>query len=267
MMPQATIRVVLIEDDPGDARMIEGMLSAEKNPRFELQHFQSLQAGIEGLRARHADVVLLDLGLPDSNGLPTLSKAIAASGGLPIIVLASGDVTPIVEERIKVGGRVFLPKAQITSTALVEAILAQTGRDGAGKPKDTSTAHSIKVLVVEDNYGDLALIRLMLGADKSVRFEVIHASKLAAALDMLARNPDIMLLDLSLPDSDGLETLQSVRARDPNIPIIILTGAEDRQKAVETLANGAQDYLVKGKADGYLLARTIMRRVNLAQAS
>ena len=274
-MIQATIRVLLIEDDPGDARMIEGMLSSEKNHRFELRRFETLQAGLEGLRARHVDVVLLDLGLPDNEGLSTLSKVIALGAGVPILVLAGPEVTPVVEERIKIGGRVFLRKAQLTSGNLLEAILEQTGRgrsltdlsgNGRGN-QDSGTLPTVRVLVVEDNYGDLALIRLMLGGEKSAHFELIYASKLSSAFEALERGADVMLLDLSLPDSDGLRTLQSVRARDAVIPIIVLTGAEDRQKAVESLANGAQDYFVKGKVDGYLLARTILRRVRIGQAA
>jgi DNA-binding response OmpR family regulator len=277
-MAQVTIRVLLMENDPGDALMIEGMLSSETTHRFDWQHFETLQAGLEGLRMRHVDVVLLDLSLPDSDGLSTLSKVIAAGAGVPIIVLAGPEVTPAVEERIKIGGRVFLRKAQLTLGNLVEAILEQTGRgrsnlsgtdlSGSGRERpDSGTRPTVRVLVVEDNYGDLALIRLMLGSEKSAHFEIIHASKLASAFEALDRGADVMLLDLSLPDSNGLHTLQRVRARDAVIPIIILTGAEDRQKAVESLANGAQDYFVKGKVDGYLLARTILRRVNIGQAA
>jgi DNA-binding response OmpR family regulator len=276
MMTQVTIRVVLIENDPAGARLIERLLSSERNHHFELRRFETLQAGLEGLRDRHVDVVLLDLNLPDNAGLSTLSKVIASSAGAPIIVLAGSEATPAVEERIKIGGRVFLRKAQLTLVNLLEAILDQTGRgfsltDWSGNDRaypDSRTLQTVRVLVVEDNYGDLALIRMMLGSAKSAHFELIHASKLSSAFEALDRGgADVMLLDLSLPDSDGLHTLQRVRARDATTPIIVLTGAEDRQKAVESLANGAQDYFVKGKVDGYLLARTILRRVSFGQTA
>lgn len=274
MKHQATIRVVLIDGNAADAQMIGGLLTATKDYRFELQTFKTLQAGLIGTRARRADVVLLDLSLPDSQGLPALSKVVAATSGVPIVVLAGADVTAAIEERIKVGGRVFLRKAQLSSTVLIDAILEQTGRTRSGESDSGRTAQpnsksipNVSVLVVEDNYGDLALIRLMLATEKSAHFEIIHASKLGAALALMHRGADIMLLDLSLPDSDGLPTLRTVRERDPNIPIIVLTGSEDRQKAVESLANGAQDYLVKDKVDGYLLARTILRRVNLGRTA
>ena len=69
------------------------------------------------------------------------------------------------------------------------------------------------------------------------------------------------LLDLTLPDSQGLETLQRVRGKDPATPIVILAQPGDRSNAVHALDKGAQDYLVKGQVDSYLLGQTILRRV------
>jgi DNA-binding response OmpR family regulator len=85
--------------------------------------------------------------------------------------------------------------------------------------------------------------------------------QLSAALECIHRYLDVVLLDLNLPDSQDLETLHRLREREPNLPIIVVTGIEDRRKAVEALANGAQDYLVKGHADGHLLERAILRCV------
>jgi DNA-binding response OmpR family regulator len=81
------------------------------------------------------------------------------------------------------------------------------------------------------------------------------------ALDSIRGDLDVVLLDLNLPDSHDLDTLHRLRARDSHVPVIVVTGIEDRRTAVEALANGAQDYLVKGRVDGHLLERAILRFV------
>jgi DNA-binding response OmpR family regulator len=123
------------------------------------------------------------------------------------------------------------------------------------------TDKTIAVLVVEDYPSDLALMRQMLASASPVRFEIIHASNLSSAIAQVGSGPDIVLLDLNLPDSQDLNTLRSMRAAAPTTPIIILTGMSDRGNAVKALANGAQDYLVKGRVDGHLLVRAILRHL------
>jgi CheY-like chemotaxis protein len=120
----------------------------------------------------------------------------------------------------------------------------------------------IRILVVEDNPGDIALIRLAISSIKTAECEVSCARRLSAALEYLKPGPDVILLDLNLPDSQDLETLRTLREMEPAIPVIVITGIEDRQKAVEALENGAQDYLVKGHADGHLLGKAILRCLN-----
>src|SRR5437667_1050022 len=122
----------------------------------------------------------------------------------------------------------------------------------------------IRVLLIEDNPGDAKLVGLMLKAAPEPGFDVQHVEDLQTALaQMKLQAFDVLLLDLNLPDSRELSTLGRVHAHDPSIPIVILTGIEDRQKAVEALAQGATDYLVKGKADAHLLERAILRCVKV----
>jgi DNA-binding response OmpR family regulator len=121
----------------------------------------------------------------------------------------------------------------------------------------------VRVLIVEDNEGDFVLARRMLAAMKSAQLIPIPAGTLSAALEALQRPVDLVLLDLNLPDSQDLDTLRRLRARAPELPILILTGIEDRQKAVQALSEGAQDYLVKGRVDAHLLERAILRQLHL----
>lgn len=116
----------------------------------------------------------------------------------------------------------------------------------------------IRVLLVEDNPGDVVLIRQMLAEDPRHRFEPIDVPRLADARDRLDRGGfGAVLLDLSLPDSWGLESFRAVRGLAPELPIVVLTGLDDEALAVEAVQEGAQDYLVKGQTDGRRLAHAL----------
>ena len=116
----------------------------------------------------------------------------------------------------------------------------------------------VTVLLVEDNLGDARLMREMLRDPSPAAYEVRPVESRKAAGDYLAANSaDIVLLDLGLPDADGLESLQTVRAVAPRVPVVVLTGRDDEALAVQALNEGAQDYLVKGQIDARGLRRAL----------
>src|SRR5256885_17056610 len=115
-----------------------------------------------------------------------------------------------------------------------------------------------KVLLIEDNPGDARLIREMLAEDPETPFEMHCADRLAHGLEHLAAGETgLVLLDLSLPDSFGLETFAKVYAHSPTVPIIVLTGHDDQTMALSAVKGGAQGYLVQGKLDPELLVRSL----------
>ncbi len=114
------------------------------------------------------------------------------------------------------------------------------------------------VLLIEDNPGDARLIREILAEESAVPFRLTHADRLSRGLELLAQDDvDLVLLDLSLPDSHGLDTFSKVYAHSPKVPIIVLSGNDDQQLALYAVKSGAQDYLVKGKIDRELLLKAI----------
>jgi len=116
----------------------------------------------------------------------------------------------------------------------------------------------IRVLLVEDNPGDARLFTELLRDAGASHLTLVQVDRLAAALDRLSCDSfDVMLLDLSLPDADGLDTLVRAHAQAPKIPIVVLTSHDDEAVAVRAVRAGAQDYLVKGHVDGELLVRSI----------
>ncbi len=119
-------------------------------------------------------------------------------------------------------------------------------------------SRTLKVLLVEDNGGDALLVRSMLDDVAPSRFEIVHAVRLADGVrGLLDGGFDCVLLDLSLPDAQGLDGLGQVRTVATNVPVIVLSGGTDEELAVGAVAAGAQDYLVKGETDPKLLARSI----------
>ena len=118
---------------------------------------------------------------------------------------------------------------------------------------------SIRVLLVEDNAGDARLVREHLAdAPGAQGFILEDAPTLAAASVAHGRAAsDVVLLDLSLPDSFGLETLKRWQSIAPALPVIVFTGSDDEAMAVTAVREGAQDYLVKGSIDGVLLSQAI----------
>jgi diguanylate cyclase (GGDEF)-like protein len=114
----------------------------------------------------------------------------------------------------------------------------------------------IRLLLVEDNAGDARLIRELLADRGGGGFRLEWVSGLKEALARLAAGGvDLVLVDLSLPESCGLGTLERVLAAAPRVPAIVLTGLDDEVAALEAVRKGAQDYLVKGQFDGALLVR------------
>jgi len=120
------------------------------------------------------------------------------------------------------------------------------------------TDKAIRVLMVEDNPGDVTLMKVMLAEAGEGHFAAESASSLSAGLErMAAGDIDVVLLDLTLPDAHGLETVTRVRKAAPKIPVVVLTGLDDEELALASMHTGAQDYLVKGSVDCRLLARSI----------
>ncbi len=115
----------------------------------------------------------------------------------------------------------------------------------------------MRILQIEDNPADSDLVQEML-KEAPGDFTIEVRPMLGEGLDFLASHDvDVVLLDLGLPDGNGLKTLSKLQAKSPRLPVVIMTGSNDEAIAIQAVKLGAQDYLVKGQVDGRLLHRTL----------
>ena len=125
----------------------------------------------------------------------------------------------------------------------------------------------LQVLLVEDNPTDALLLQEALAHVTSMAFEVTAVARLGEGLTRLRERPfHVVLLDLSLPDSQGLETCTTMARQARGVPIVVLTAFADETLAVRALREGAQDYLIKGQVQGPMLARAIRYAIERQRA-
>jgi serine phosphatase RsbU (regulator of sigma subunit) len=139
----------------------------------------------------------------------------------------------------------------------LDFVASEKSSSGESTPKPAEPAKRFRVLLIEDDVADAALVEKLLREGTS-SFEVVCAACLSAGLARLGEGGiDVVLLDLSLPDSQGLDTLERARASAATVPIVVLTGLDDRATGKRAVRHGAQDFLVKGRFESNLLGRSL----------
>ena len=127
-------------------------------------------------------------------------------------------------------------------------------------------SNAIKILLVEDNPGDARLLQEIFKEGKTAKFEIVLVDRISEAIRTLQETDfDLILLDLSLPDSNGIDTFRKISKEKPQIPIVLLTGLDDEALAVKLVQEGAQDYLVKGQINNKSLLRSVRYAVERNQ--
>lgn len=118
--------------------------------------------------------------------------------------------------------------------------------------------NQIKILLIEDNPGDVRLIQDIIKESGNTRYELSHADGLSSGMEFLTKSEyDVLLLDLGLPESQGLSTLNKILSLSLKLPIVVLTSLTDEMAGVMAVQKGIQDYLVKGRLDSNLLVHSI----------
>jgi CheY-like chemotaxis protein len=126
------------------------------------------------------------------------------------------------------------------------------------------TSQPIQVLYVEDDCDDILLVREQLEIDELAKFKIETVGSISSALERLSEfRPDVVLLDLNLPDSNGIQTITAIIDNYPFLPVVVYSSyQEDFDFSLNILQAGAQDYLVKGDTDLKLLSRSIQYAIH-----
>lgn len=128
-------------------------------------------------------------------------------------------------------------------------------------------ARPIQVLLIEDDPDDVLLLKEAIAAGSAGQLRVTHADRLSTGLERIGEGPcDVVLLDLNLPDSQGLDTLTRLCTQAPRVPVVVLSGLGDEAIVNEAVTRGAQDYLVKGEVSGVLLVRVLRYAIERKRA-
>ena len=128
---------------------------------------------------------------------------------------------------------------------------------------DNMVYKKIKVLLIEDNQADARLIRDLLEESDTITFEIIHTKRLLDGIIFLEDiDFDVILLDLDLPDSKGIDTLNKTKSKSKGIPIVILTGSVIQRENIRKCIDGAERYLVKGYTDSNALITNICEAID-----
>lgn len=260
------LEILLIEDNPGDVRLTAEMLKQAKL-------LNRLTVAVDGEQAlamlQHSgvyayqplpDLILLDLNLPGLDGRDLLDR-IKESPGLariPVVVLTQSGADADVRRAYDAYACCYVRKPLDIDQFL--GVMQSVGHfwlSVVTLPGSGARADALPVLLVEDEPGDARLVRELL-REVEPRYHLETAATLAEALRQLAQQRfAAVLLDLGLPDSQGLPTLRAVLQAAGSVPLVVLSGRDDETVAIRAIQLGAQDYVVKGRGDGQHLARAL----------
>ena len=279
---QNTNRVLIADDDPVILDIVQTLVEREGYEAVTAQN------GREAYRILHKDAdfraVIFDMVMPHLEGADLLHQMQTEKrlSRIPVIIMSSSDDLNMLSKGIGTGAVAFVPKPftpdQMRNVLRLVTLKDSESPRNPGPPIEIEApgrpiAKTIRVLLVEDNPGEAIVIEsVLLKAAAKIpqlsRVAVSRAGLLSEGIERILDGVvDIVFLDLSLPDSEGLDTLKRILEQDPGVPVVVLTGTEDRTFASQAMKLGAQDYLVKGQVNEPGMIRAVRYAFEVRQES
>ena len=261
-------RILFVDDEP-DVLTTYKRFAKKRGLTFDLA--LSGEDALALIEHTQYAVVVTDFRMPGMDGLDVIDRIqLVQPNTVFIMVTASTDLY-LPEERSAtqvISAIVMKPwDYSDLGTALTRASKLHAHRQLAAS-SETCTCARETVLLVEDNPGDAELVAVKLAGLDGRNYDVIHVELLRDALLLLEDQTfSVVLVDLSLPDARGLDSVRRIRKKHKSMPIVVFTGNTDHELALEALQAGAQDYLVKNKADPSALDRAIRYSIERKDSS
>jgi signal transduction histidine kinase len=282
------MKILLVEDNSADADLTCEALRECK----VAMDVSTVIDGVEALKylrheppyenAEKPDVVLLDLNLPKKDGREVLEeiKTSLSLKAIPVGILTTSDAETDIRNSYRLGANFYITKpvglneffdtirtvgdfwlsvVKLPVHERLEAWKKQLEHDARMSAAARSPQQvEISVLLIEDNPADADYVKEILRDNDGVHFTIETVGTLQAASERLKIGGlDAVIADLGLPDSQGLETFKAIQAQAPNLPIVVLSGLDDSDVALNAVRVGAQDYLCKNDIDPGRLNQTI----------
>lgn len=257
---EPTESILYVDDDPLACRAFQRTLH---HTGFRIDTAASGYEAIELVGRTAYAVVATDLKMPGMDGVELIDR-LHTEAHTASFVLVTGvlklDLPTDTESARSITCVVQKPWVEEElEGALRRAIDLHRTRNRARRATcNEATSNRVSVLLIEDNPGDARLVQRMLARAPGHDYEMFHVKRLEDALSSLEAQPfQLVLVDLSLPDARGMDSVTRLQAMVPSVPIIVMSGLSDEELAVHAVQIGAQDYLVKGEVDARALHRAI----------
>ena len=232
-------KILVVDDDVQIRELLRKALTGEG---YEVVTVPSLAQALTVLAGEPVDLMVLDLSFPEGSGAAFLKEIRRAKNDVPVVVY-SGFVTSEVETELRTAGvtDVLSKLAGITSlVSQISRVVRATARPAAGP---AATPEQRTILIVDDEPSIRALLREFF---KTKRFRVVEAENGAQAVELVKREtPTAVLLDVSMPEMDGLTTLQKLLEIHPKLGVVMATGQRDDATIEKAVSLGAYGYVLK----------------------
>jgi len=252
-MNKVVVKLLLIDNNTEEALFLKEMLSGFYEYDFDVFIAKNFQEAKNVMR-EGVDVVLTEINLPDCPGLDPLRLIRKICRNVPILVLTDKYDKINAARAMMFGAFDYLIKSELSPDEIYKSIKYSLER------KLQNNSETYNILLIDDNNEESWFIRRLISEVKDFKHTLKHKNTLQEALEYLAdakERVDVILTDLVLPDSMGIDTLLAIVRHSSQIPVIVLTSLEDEELALESIANGAQDFLQKGSFDFELISRVV----------